>query len=210
MQPLTAHHGDFGYGDEHEDHRAQDKIPCDVCFRERDACTTFRRWGCQLERGKTFSNFTFSVFLLNAIFMVGPALSMALGFLRVLQNSSLTEAGGTWFAVTDIVRGACNLVLLLLLLNAWVQVTPYQTIVLAFQFGSVIVENYLALVLFLEFVVLGMVYLCDVVGFVPYHPSTSCSSSGINFMVVLYLLAAVLSWMELLVMEGAPPPPEGH
>ena len=210
MTSSTTH--EHGHDDDNDDTADRPPVPCGVCFRQRGACTVWRTMECQIQRGRTFSNFDVGLFLLNAVFVLAPTVAMAFGFMRLLGESGFTQVGATWYAITDMVRGICNLVLVLLLLNAWVHVTHLDNTVLAFQYGSVEVENDLALVLFIDFIILLVVYVCDIIGFARMNPNVSCNmlfcGAGLNFMVVLYIIVAVLAWMELLVMVGAPAPPD--
>ena len=73
----------------------------------------------------------------------------------------------------------------------------YNLTVLAYQFGSVKVEKYLAVFLFLNFIVLIIVYVADLIGHLYQHPAVNYGAlfcaGGLNFFVLFYLVVGVLS-----------------
>ena len=102
----------------------------------------------------------------------------------------------------DFVRGVCNLVFVLLLLNAWVQVTQYQSNCLGIPIRRRRWELHCC------FRLPWFHGWCHRPRATP--PCSKLRSTTMRRRTkfppdTFYLVAAVLSWFELVVMEGAPP-----
>ena len=115
--------------------------------------------------------------------------------------------------MTDFIRGVSGLLLTLVLLQAWILGSNISAPVTTYQSGSEESQAYLVVVLFLDSIALGIIWICDALGYMSAHPASSfrqiCCAKGLNFMVLLYVTAVAVSWLELLALQGAPPPPEG-